>query len=336
MKKKYNRGLIIGKFYPFHNGHKFLIEFGLKNTESLTVVICQTDRYQISPEIRAGWIRDTFPGIDIRILNHTASLDSNSTDISKTWAELTINFLGFTPDVVYSSESYGEPYSRFMGSDHVLVDLARKHIPISATQIRSDLGKGWDFLPESTKRYFARKVVVLGAESTGTTTLAKDLASHYQTVWVPEYGRLYYEGKIFSKDSASWSTDEFIHIARSQNSLEDELFQKANRVLICDTDAFATTLWHERYLGRENSDLNKTVKKEKPLLYILTDIDIPFVQDGTRDGEHLRTWMHHRFLEKLQEKRYRFIVVSGDREKRLSEAVSEINKLFTFLLPVSP
>lgn len=336
MKKKYNRGLIIGKFYPFHNGHKYLIETGLANSESLTIILCQTERYQIPPEIRAGWITDTFPEIDVRILNHSSSLDSDSTAISETWAKLTVKFLGFAPDVVFSSESYGEPYARFMGSDHVLVDLARKKFPISATRIRSDLSKNWNFLPESTKRYFTQKVVILGAESTGTTTLAQDLASHYRTVWAPEYGRLYYEGKMFAKNPATWTTDEFIHIARSQNNLEDELVKEANRLLICDTDAFATTLWHERYLGRESSDLDKTVKKEKPLLYILTDIDIPFVQDGTRDGEHLRTWMHHRFLEKLQAKNLSFLIASGGRKKRLAESVRKINKLLTFLPPVSP
>ncbi|EKD52680.1 MAG: ATPase/kinase involved in NAD metabolism-like protein [uncultured bacterium] len=335
MEKKYNRGLVIGKFYPFHNGHKFLIETALKHTKSLTVIICQTDRYRIPVAIRAGWISETFPGIDIRILHHDAALDSGSTKLSKIWAELTVKFLGFAPDVVFSSENYGEAYSSFMGSHHFLVDLKRSHIPISATLVRSDVHKYWDYLPPATRKYFLSKVVVLGAESTGTTTLAKDLAGYYQTVWVPEYGRLYYEGKMFSAGSNVWTTDEFIHIARSQNSLEDALQKKANRILICDTDAFATTLWHERYLNKKSEKLNKLVKKEKPQLYILTDIDIPFVQDGTRDGEHLRTWMHHRFMEELKRNNLQYIVVSGDREKRLSLAVKEIERLTsTFSPPV--
>lgn len=336
MKAKYKRGIVIGKFYPFHNGHKFLIETGLKNCEKLTVIVCQTDRYKIPAETRAGWIRETFPNVDIRILNHSASLDSESTDISETWAKLTIKFLGYIPDVVFSSELYGEPYSRFMGSHHVLVDLERRKVPISATKIRSDISKHWDFLPESTKNYFTPKIVILGAESTGTTTLAKDLATHFKTVWVPEYGRLYYEGKMSTKDSEVWTTDEFIHIANTQNQTEDALIKRANRLLICDTDAFATTLWHERYVGHRSVELEKIVKSEKPSLYILTDVDIPFVQDGTRDGEHIRSWMHQRFIEKLQDTAQNYIIVSGSKKKRLAESIKKVLGVFTFLPPELP
>lgn len=335
MKKKFNRGLIIGKFYPFHRGHQFLIETALSQCQSLTVILCQTERYLIPPKVRVGWLRETFSGLDVRILEHDASLDSNSTDISETWAKLTVEFLGLVPDVVFSSESYGEPYARFMGSRHVLVDLERRQVPISATQIRSDIWHHWDYLPESTRAFFIPKIVILGAESTGTTTLAKDLATHYQTVWVPEYGRSYYEGKMFARGSASWTTDEFLHIATIQNQMEDTLLKRANRLLICDTDAFATTLWHERYVGTLSPELEKVVKKEKPLLYILTDIDIPFVQDGTRDGEHLRAGMHRRFIERLKEKHLPFIVVSGSKKKRLDIAIAEINRL-TSLPPVLP
>lgn len=328
MNKKYNTGLVIGKFYPFHNGHKYLIETALKNVNSLTVIICQTDSYKIPAAIRSGWIKETFPGIDIRILEHDAILDSNSTSVSKIWATNTVQFLGFIPDAVFSSENYGERYAKFMGSHHVLVDLERGRFPISGTKIRSDIHKYWEYLPKATQSYFLKKVVVLGAESTGTTTLAKDLAKHYQTVWTPEYGRLYSEGKLYAKNN-SWNSKEFLHIASVQNSLEDKLANSANQLLVCDTDAFATTLWHERYMGKENKELDMLVKKEKPLLYIVTDVDIPFVQDGTRDGEHLRSWMHNRFMEKLKHGGAKFIVVSGNKHIRLKQAVTEINKLIS-------
>ncbi len=338
MKAKFHRGLIIGKFYPFHNGHKFLIETGLKHVRELTVIVCQTDRYQIPAEIRAGWIKSTFPEVEVKVLSHSAALDSDSPDISRIWAEKTIEFLGYAPDIVFSSELYGQPYAGWMGSQHLLVDLKRTHVPISATKIRSDINKYWDFLPYSSKSYFVNKIVILGAESTGTTTLAQELAKHYSTVWVPEYGRTYYEGKMLSKSATEWRTEEFIHIAKTQNSMEDALVKNANHgLLICDTDAFATTLWHERYVGIESPELEQVVKKEKPLLYILTDIDIPFVQDGTRDGEHIRTRMHHRFLEKINQNHLKYIIVSGSKEKRLKEAIKKIDEeAAIFLRPELP
>ena len=329
MNKKYHRGLVIGKFYPFHRGHQFLIETALKNSEHLTVILCQTARYKIPPEVRAGWLKATFPDLEVKILRHHVSLDSDSTDISSVWAQLTTEFLGFSPDAVFTSENYGDPYASFMGAKHVLVDLARKKVPISATKIRSDISRYWDFLPPATQNYYVQKIVVLGAESSGTTTLAKDLAAHYRTVWAPEYGRLYYEGQMLS-NSDTWRTDEFVHIAKAQNRLEEALVKKANhRLLICDTDAFATTLWHERYLGKSSRRVEQTIKKEKPLLYILTDIDIPFVQDGTRDGEHLRSWMHRRFLAKLKQKKLNYLVASGTRKQRLAFCVQKINQILS-------
>lgn len=335
MKKKFNHGLIIGKFYPFHRGHQYLIETGLAQSQSLTVILCQTDRYVIPPEVRTSWLTETFPGLDVRIFRHDASLDSNSTDVSEVWAKLTVEFLGFVPDVVFSSESYGDNYAHFMGSKHVLVDLERRKFPISATKIRSDVQKYWNFLPETTRGFYLPKIVVLGAESTGTTTLAKDLAIHYQTVWVSEYGRFYYEGKMFTKNASQWQTPEFIHIATLQNQMEDSLIKKANRLLICDTDAFATTLWHERYVGTLSPELEKIVKREKPLLYIVTDVDIPFVQDGTRDGEHIRSKMHQRFIDRLKENNLPYFLVSGSKEKRLKLAIAEIDRL-TSSQPESP
>ncbi len=337
MKKEYKTGLIIGKFYPFHAGHRFLIETGLKSVQKLTVIVCQSDRYKIPAGVRSRWIKKTFPIVDVKIFYHSASLDSDSPDISIIWADITKKFLGFTPDIVFSSEIYGEYYSKYMGSKHSLVDLERKNFPISGTKIRSDVYENWRYLPDATKSFFTQKIVILGAESTGTTTLSRDLAKHYGTVWAPEYGRLYYEGRMFSKNQTDWSTDEFIHIAKSQNLLENALLKKANKLLICDTDAFATTLWHERYVGNESLELSQVVKKEKPLLCILTDIDIPFVQDGTRDGEHIRTNMHNRFIERLGEEGTNYIIVSGSKEKRLADSIAEIEKsLSIFLQPISP
>lgn len=327
MRKNYERGLVIGKFYPLHLGHCFLIETALKRVKKLTVIVCQTKRYRIPVKIRASWLTKLYPEIEVKILNHSPRLDSTSTKISKEWAELTLNFLGFRPDVVFSSESYGEAYARYMKSKHIMVDNQRIKVNISATRVRRDIAKHWDYLPSPVRAYFAKRVVVLGAESTGTTTLAIDLAKHYQTAWVPEYGRLYYEGRMYSKGSQHWSTAEFAHIAGMQNKIEGALVEKSNRLLICDTDALATTVWHERYVGHRSKKLEGLVDAKRYSLYILTDTDIPFKQDGTRDGKHLREWMNQLFIRELIKRNLNFIVVSGSRKKRLKEAVEAIDKL---------
>src|SRR5881227_1635745 len=72
-------------------------------------------------------------------------------------------------------------------------------------------------------------------------------------------------------------TMEFVHIAREQCRREDEAARQANRLLFCDTDAFATTLWHERYVGRPSPAVAAIAAGCHPDLYMLTDVDIPFV-----------------------------------------------------------
>jgi HTH-type transcriptional regulator, transcriptional repressor of NAD biosynthesis genes len=325
--KKFKKGLIIGKFYPFHKGHSFLIREALKKTEHLVVIICHTDKYKIPVEERAGWIKAVFPQIEVKILCHDPSLDSTSIKISGLWAKKTIAFLGYAPDAVFSSEKYGDAYAKHMGSQHIMVDYDRKNVKISATKIRGNLYKYWNYLEDPVRSYFTSRIVVLGAESTGTTTLARDLAKHYQTTWVPEYGRVYSEGKRYSDKLSSWTTPEFFHIAQMQNLSEEAFLQISKRILICDTDALATTIWHLRYVGIKDKALEKLVNTSKHALYILTGTDIPFVQDGLRDGEHLREWMHQTFLEELTKRMLKYVVVTGSREERLKKAIKSIDSI---------
>jgi NadR type nicotinamide-nucleotide adenylyltransferase len=150
--------------------------------------------------------------------------------------------------------------------------------------------------------------------------MALALAGHYQTTWAPEYGRLYTEGRLHT--SSSWCTDDFVHIARVQNLLEDSLAESCNRILICDTDSFATSVWHERYMGDASAEVDALCVGRQYDLYLLTDADIPFVQDGLRDGEHIRDWMHGRFEERLKAWNKPYLVLSGSHEQRLRQAVA--------------
>jgi NadR type nicotinamide-nucleotide adenylyltransferase len=175
--------------------------------------------------------------------------------------------------------------------------------------------------------YFAHRVVIVGAESTGTTTLARALAEHYQTTWAPEYGRLYSEGKWSGAKRETWSSEEFVHIARMQNQLENAMAEISNGLLISDTNAWATGLWHERYLGSRNDQVEAIAKECVADLYIVTGDEIPFVQDGYRDGEHIRHQMQQRFIGRLKEESKQYIVVSGSVEERLSASIKAIEEI---------
>lgn len=170
-----------------------------------------------------------------------------------------------------------------------------------------------------------KRVVIVGAESTGKTTLAMALAEHYQTTWVPEFGRLYTEAR--RPRGELWHSDEFTFIAVEQARMEDALARIANRVLICDTDPFATAIWHERYLGAASADVQAVAASRTYDLYIVTDVDTPFVPDDIRDGESIREWMHKRFVDELARMGMPTLLVSGPHDRRLAAAIAGIDSL---------
>lgn len=164
------------------------------------------------------------------------------------------------------------------------------------------------------------RVAILGAESTGKTTLAAALADAYQTVWVPEYGRAYTE----RRSDGPWTTEEFRHIARVQAWHEDVSAQRARDLLFCDTDILTTAIFHELYLGRRAPDIEAMARvRHYDLTLLLSPFD--FVQDGYRHDPEAQHWMHARLEEAL---RHRMVArLDGPPAARLSVAVLRINLL---------
>lgn len=170
----------------------------------------------------------------------------------------------------------------------------------------------------------AARVCLLGAESTGKTTLAAALAEQYDTLWNPEYGRVYTE--VGRKRGAPWESCEFAHIARVHCWYEDFLATLARRVLFCDTDAFTTAVFHEAYLGSPASGFEDLAARRYDL-YLVCGLDVPFVDDGWRDLEEQRRQMHERLLEHAQESSSPWLVVEGPHAARLAAARKAVDTL---------
>jgi NadR type nicotinamide-nucleotide adenylyltransferase len=318
--KRFATGIAIGKFYPPHRGHKHLIDTALSQSERVTVFVCDEDGQTIPAALRAAWLREIHPRADVRVIRSSLAHDD-----SAGWARATIEWLGGAPDAVFTSEAYGDAYAAHMGSAHVCVDAERGVVPISGTMIRSNPLQHLDDLEPCVRAYYVKRVVVIGAESTGTTTLSIALAEHYKTTWVPEFGRFYTEAR--RPRGELWRSDEFTFIAVEQARMEDAMARLANTVLICDTDPFATAIWHERYLGHPSPAVQAVAAARRYDLYILTNTDIPFVQDGIRDGEHIRQWMHDRFHDELLRMKTPLLVVSGPHELRLAQSIKRIDEV---------
>ena len=323
-------GLVVGKFYPPHHGHKHLIDTARQQVDELIVMLAAHPSQTIPGEVRFAWLREIHPDCDVRLVVDELEDDSQQ------WADFTLEYLGRAPDIVFSSENYGPIYSSLMGSRHVMVDQLRNTVPISGTQIRTDPLLYLHHLEPCVRAWFVKRVVLVGAESTGKTTLAQQLAEHFQTIWVPEYGREHWEQKVSRltspEASPSWSSEEFIHIAQEQQRREDLSARQCNRILFCDTNAFATGTWYERYFHARHALVDAIGQQSKADLYLLTAPDVPFVQDGFRDGQHIRNWMHDRFTEQLtdlyqRDPAVRIVQIHGSYEQRLAAAIAAVDRM---------
>ncbi len=317
--------LVLGKFLPPHAGHRFLAEQARLLADEVIVLILANSSEPIPVEVRHRWLEELVPWATVRsgVADHL--IDYADPAVYDLWAATIKEVIGReSVDLLLTSEpAYGDMTAARIGARHVLVDPDRRAVPISATAIRADPYAHWSFLSPGVRAWYARRVCLLGAESTGTTTMAERLAERFGTSWVPEYGREYSLPKDLRGDI--WTTADFVHVAQQQQALEDLVAREADRILFCDTDALATALWHEHYLGRPSPEVEAIARSRTYDLTFLTAADFPWVQDGSRNSDAARQRMQRRLEAELAERYEPVIELRGSIDERLATAAAAIH-----------
>ncbi|WP_296633708.1 ATP-binding protein [Polaribacter sp.] len=173
------------------------------------------------------------------------------------------------------------------------------------------------------------KIVLFGPESTGKTTLSKQLAHHYNTVWAPEFAREYLQKK-WNNERKTCVASDLIPIAIGQMKLENKLAKKADKVLICDTDLLETKVYsQEFYGGFVDKKLDEAAEKNQYNLYLLTYIDTPWEEDDLRDRPEERLEMFNAFEQALKDHNRPYILLKGDKETRLKKATQAIDTIIS-------
>jgi NadR type nicotinamide-nucleotide adenylyltransferase len=167
------------------------------------------------------------------------------------------------------------------------------------------------------------RIATTGSECTGKTTLAKALAAHYDTIWVPEYARQFVDEKGGPPDSSDLEA-----IGRGQMALEHELSPAASGLVILDTDLLSTTVYSRHYYGDCPTWIEEALTSRPAELYLLCDIDVPWLPDGNqRDRALDRTQMQRLFREALLDRALPFLEIAGTLEARLADSVAGIDGL---------
>jgi len=181
-----------------------------------------------------------------------------------------------------------------------------------------------------------KKIVVIGPESTGKSTLCEKLAAHYKTLWVPEYAREYLE-----KHGADYKYEDLLTIAKGQIEMEDKITNQLWEVhnslftihhsLFIDTDMYVMKVWAEYVFNECNNWILNRIAERKYDLYLLCDVDLPWVQDDLREypDEKIRKKLFHFYKDAMVNQYMPWRVISGNYEQRFQTAIDFIETSFT-------
>lgn len=316
------RGFLLGKFMPPHNGHVLMCETARALVDELTILVCWLPDDPIPGPLRLQWMRDLFP--DCRVVGHDAVVPQTPEahpgfwDI---WRGISRAAHPEPIDRVFASEAYGERLAAELGAVFHPVDPGRDAVPVSASAIRADPSGNWRHLPNPVRPYYARTICLHGPESVGKSTLAARLAEHFGTHMVPEYGRTWCDFRGNDLVMA-----DLIEIARTHDAMTRALLRQCDRRLILDTDPLMTAAWAEMLFGSVDpwfAGWDRTAD-----LYLLLDIDLPWIDDGTRffaDADDRR-----RFFDisrtVLDARGVRWALVQGEGEARFESALAAIKE----------
>jgi HTH-type transcriptional regulator, transcriptional repressor of NAD biosynthesis genes len=335
-------GIVVGKFAPPHKGHQLVIDTALENCDRVIVLVYGNPDFPEMPShARADWIRAAYssnPNVEVFVPQNAPPNDADDwtqREFVRVWLEER----GLVPNLVFGSEEYIAGFAAHIKAIPFVVDLERLRVPTSGTEVR----KIWQayrsssdvilleqlkqrvsqevLIASSRWRDRVHKVVLMGAESTGKSTLTERLAQEFNEPFVLEYGR-----DVWQSKNGELEQSDYTHIAEHHRELEDAAMVKANRFLFVDTNAITTAYLGSVYEGTVPDrviELARAAETRYHHVFVLAD-DIPFEQDGWRDGALWRARSQSIIKYDLRSRGVFSTVVSGDLESRVDQVRARI------------
>jgi NadR type nicotinamide-nucleotide adenylyltransferase len=172
-----------------------------------------------------------------------------------------------------------------------------------------------------------KKIVVIGPESTGKSTLCEQLAAHYKTDWVKEYAREY-----LLTHGTDYTFDDLLEIAKGQLHLEDEksaIGNQESEMLFIDTDMYVMKVWCEFVFEKCHNFILNQIVERKYDLYLFCNVDLPWVKDELREYPDLalREKLYHIYKDAMVNQNVPWINISGNYEERLQKAIAGVDKM---------
>lgn len=300
--RKYGKALVVGKFCPLHKGHQHLLDAALLNSKELMIISYTSRDLGYPASVRRKWLKELYPTAKVVVLEpNEVPADDASEWEHRRFCARRCDAERFDPDVVFSSEKYGDGFAEhlteYMGHfvAHQVVDLNREAVPISGTILREQNGSWEQFVhPFVAKdRPVGKRILFIGGESSGKTTLTKLLGEITGYPVVAEYGRELFE------ELGVLKYEHMLQIGLEQVRREDEAAKTAPYVF-CDTSPLVTKFYSQDwYEGRADPMLKDLSARAYDKIYVCVR-DFEFVDDGTRNGANFSDRQHMFYVGHLQ------------------------------------
>ena len=314
-------GLIIGNFLPLHNGSLTLCKVAenLSRKVIITIVCNPTD--PISAELRKAWLKMEMPNSEIQQIfnNQVSSQKSQMQVILKNFST------EFKSDEfhLFSSDPSSAGLAKTLNIKYTILDADKLSQNICSQTILADPISNWFDTPVSVRLSLIKRVVLVGPESVGKSTIAKKLKSSIiEYPFLPEYGRQY---EIF-REPGKYQDQEFSDIVNVHGAHRAALLPFSGPIFIEDTDELVTAVWVEMLMNKSLKNIEKKIKL--PFLYLLLDPSVPFIPENTRyfDNEN-RLEFFNKIKEKLKKYGASYIIIQGgwsDRELECQKIIKNL------------
>lgn len=317
------QGLMIGAFPVPHVGHDMALYAARALVGQLVVGVWGAPDDAVDVQTRVGWLKDLAPWAEVVGLSAPGPLAPPGAGEAHwtTVAEVLDRALPACTHVVGGDDSVA-PLAKAMGLPWLPIDPDGAFFPLRDSDVAADPMGCWDVILPVARPHLAKRVHVVGAESSGKSTLVQALAGALETVAVPEYARTLMERNGNHCDLAVIET-----IARGQTALEDSMARHANRILVCDTDVLSTVVWSEDLYGACPQAVRDAAAVRKPDLYLLCDL-APWEADPLR--VHPDNIQRKQFFSRLkavvESAGMPWKLLSGPPEQRLAEALKALHE----------
>ena len=309
----YKVGLVVGKFSPLHRGHEMVINAAIVQCKEV-IIISYTSLANVPSAVhRRLWLDKLYPKALVIVPESGFPDDNDSEDAHRVYCYNLCAMIGIMPDAIFASENYIFGFAKRMALlankevAPIMVDLDRIQNPISGTALRNVPAMQSDWCSPIVNAPLGKRVLFIGAESSGKTTIAEKCAQRFDgATWVPEYGREMWnrrEGKLLYED--------MVHIGLTQVASEEEAMI-THSLVFCDTSPLVTKFYSNELFGRVDVQLNILADRAYDYVFWCTR-DFGYVEDGTRNGVQFGTKQEIFYKANLDN----FTVLSGSVAERL-------------------